>query len=519
MSIHEEDPATVEAFERLMDHHTTNGNGAAPHVDEYAQLTDVGNALRLVRQHGDAIRWVPQWGTWLTWDGRRWRRDVLGTVVEKAKAVARSLWDEVNAAPDAEERKKVVKWALASEGASHIEAMVKLTRSVPGIGVEVDDLDSDPWLLNLATGTVDLRTGRVGAHDRRHLITKLAPVPYDADAECPRWLSFLEQVLPDPDVRGFMQEIVGYSLTGLTTEQVLTFCHGGGANGKSTLLETLLAMMGEYGKVAEPDLLLARDQAHPTGIADLQGARLVVSSEIEHGRRLAEAVVKQLTGSDRIKARFMRADYFEYTPTHKILVAANHKPVIRGTDLAIWRRLRLVPFTVTIDRADQDRHLVERLRSELPGILLWALEGCARWREKGLSEPGAVVVATAGYREEMDLVGGFLSETCVVDPRAWVSAADLYSAYQHWCDDNGERPMSQKLLGGQLVERGFDRRKAGAENRWHWYGVGLLGGPPNPSDPSDPRSLFDAHTHTRGRGTETKGRMGSMGSGSRADLR
>ena len=451
-----------------------------PRPDEVEDLqglhfTDVGNAHRLILAHGTRFRYVPAWATWLVWDGRRWRRDAKGEIVEAAKGVARHLWAEVPTASE-DVRKALARWAGQSESANRIDAMVRLARTAPEVVVEPCDLDADPWAFNVANGTINLRNGRLRPHRQGDLITKLADVEHTELVTCPTWDTFLDQVLPDPEVRAFVQEVVGYSMVAVITEHILVFGYGVGANGKTTMLQTLLGLFGDYGRQAEPDLLLARREAHPTGMADLMGARLVVSTEVDEGRRLAEATVKQLTGADRIKARFMRQDFFEFEPTHTLFLAANHRPVVRGTDHAIWRRLRLLPFNVVIDAEDQDHHLVEKLSAELPGLLAWAVEGCLRWQRTGLSSPTAVMVATEDYRAEMDVLGAYLDESCVVSEVAYVSAADLYRSYVAWCEANGEHALSQRRLGPALVERGFERRSTGR----HAAGTGSASGFWNP---------------------------------------
>ncbi len=476
------------------------------------KLTDVGNAARLVDAYGQDFRYVANWGTWLVWDGRRWKRDGKGKIVEAAKAVARNLWREVASEPDATRRKDLARWAGQSEGANRIDAMVRLARSAPTVAIEPEELDSHPWLLNVANGTLDLefRKGGLRPHRREDLLTKLAPVVHDEDerASCPTWLRFLEQILPDRDVRTFVQDAVGYALVGVTTEHVLFFSYGTGANGKTTWAQTMLALFGDYGRQAEPDLLLANREAHPTGVADLVGARFVVSTEIDDGRRLAEATVKRLTGGDRLKARFMRQDFFEFEPTHTLFLVANHRPIVKGTDHAIWRRLRLIPFTVTIPPEDQDHNLGEKLQSELPGILLWALVGCRRWQTSGLSAPPAVMLATDSYRAEMDVLGSFLEENTVVMEGAYVAAADLYRAYQDWCEANGERVASQRRFGAALTERGFERCQYGPERRWHWFGLGLL----NPRTELNPPFPITDRTRARDRQTGSTGSEGFTGS-------
>jgi putative DNA primase/helicase len=361
--------------------------------------------------------------------------------------------------------------------------MITVASTEPQIPVLVDELDADPWLLAVANGTLNLRTGKLQAPERADLITKASPVRFDPDASRPRFDAFLERILPDPEIRAFMQRCAGYALTGDVSEQVLIILYGPGANGKSTFKEVMLDVLGEHAKPAAPKLLLAtKHDEHPTAIADLYGRRLVVSHEVEDGLRLDEALVKELTGGDRLKARYMRQDYWDFAPTHKLWMACNHKPNIRGTDLGIWRRICLVDFAVTIPEGEQDKHLPAKLATELPGILLWALEGCRAWQEGGLNPPRAVLDSTARYRLESDLLAQFVDERCLKGETYQVRSTDLYADYKAWCIDNGlDHPLSQKAVTRQLDERDYDR----TENRAGqsvWIGIGLEA--PADRDPS-----------------------------------
>src|SRR5919107_5291637 len=266
-------------------------------------------------------------------------------------------------------------------------------------------MDASPDLLNVLNGTIDLRTGELRPHRREDLITKMAPVEYDPNSPVPAWAATLERVLPSPDLRAFFKKLCGYAISGETSEHLLPVLYGTGANGKSTVLSTLLAAAGDYGMQAAPDLLVAKKGAHPTEVADLFGMRLVASIEVEDGRRLAESLVKQLTGGDKVRARRMRQDFWQFEPTHKVFMAVNHKPEVRGTDTAIWRRIRLIPFTETIPPGEQDKKLPEKLRAELFGILAWCVEGCLEWQREGLQAPEEVRRATGQYRSEMDVIG------------------------------------------------------------------------------------------------------------------
>lgn len=432
--------------------------------------TDVGNARRLVRMFGAELRYVSPWKAWLVWDGSRWRRDHSGVVVERAKQVAGELWEEARREAS-DERSKARKWALQSEGAGRIKAMVELASTEPGIPVLPEELDANPWLLNVKNGTLDLRRGVIRPAQPGDLLTKQAAAEYDLEAEAPRWDVFLEQILPDPDVREFMRRWAGYCLTGDVSEHKVVFAHGIGANGKSTLLNTLAHVMGSYASQAAPDLLMRhRDEQHPAGSADLQGARLVLASETGQNRHLDEALLKRLTGGDRVRARQMYGQFFEFEPTHKFVIATNHRPAISGTDHGIWRRIRLVPFTVTIPDEDQDRRLEDKLLAEADGVLVWAAQGCLAWRSEGLSEPFAIQAATAGYRADMDTLGAYISDCCYLVDGVSAQAGQLYAAYERWAEAMGEKVMTAAAFGRALGERGLVKKKSG---KVFWEGIGL----------------------------------------------
>jgi putative DNA primase/helicase len=459
--------------------------------------TDTGNAERLADRHGTNLRYCHPWGKWLVYDGTRWHVDDRGSVVRLAKDAARSIFEEAKEAPSDMKATQLGKWASSSLSESKLRAMISLAQSEPGIPVLPEEMDASPDLLNVLNGTIDLRAGKLREHRREDLITKLAPVEYDPNAAAPMWAQTLERVLPDPEVRAFFKKLCGYALTGDVSEQMLPVLYGTGANGKSTVLNTLLAVLGHYGMQAAPDLLVAKKGSHPTELADLFGMRLVASIEVEDGSRLAESLVKQLTGGDRVKARKMRQDFWEFEPTHKVLMACNHKPQVRGTDNAIWRRIRLVPFTETIPPAEQDKQLPEKLRAEASGILAWAVEGCLEWRREGLQAPEEVRKATAGYRSEMDVLGTFLRDCCELGAEHNIAVKDLYGAYKFWCEENGERPETQRRFGSRLTERGgFERYRGGADGGHRWRGVRLLtfwkSRISRDSDPPDPKGTFDA---------------------------
>jgi putative DNA primase/helicase len=445
-------------------------------------LTDTGNAKRLAARHGHNIRYCWIWGKWLVWAGKRWKLDDSGAVYRLAKETIASIYREAANTADEATRKELARHAMRSESERAIAAMISLARSDPGIPVHPDQLDADGFLLNVLNGTIDLRTGELREHRREDLITKIAPVPYDPHAKAPTWTAFLEHVLPREELREFVQRASGYSATGDTSEQCMLIHHGPGANGKSTFQETVATALGDYALRTPTETLLAkRSGSVPNDVARLKGARFVTASETEEGRRLAESLIKDLTGQDTISARFMRAEWFDFKPTHKLQLSTNHKPEIRGTDNAMWRRIRLVPWGVTIPPAQQDKKLPEKLRSELHGVLEWIVRGCLEWQRLGLDPPDVVKAATEDYRAEMDVLAAFIADRCVVDDAATAPATPLYEAYKQWCEEDGEKSESQRRFGMRLRERGFSDARDPKTRRKVWRGIALL----SDQDPQD----------------------------------
>ncbi len=418
-------------------------------------FTDSGNAERLVQLHGSDLRFVSGWNKWLAFDGRRWREDE-GAAFRAAKATARAIQRAGAELDDEDRRQTVIRFGLRSESKNAISAMVSLARHDSAIAISPQQLDSDPWALNVQNGTIDLRTGKLRQHRREDLITKLAPVVYDAGAECPTWIAFLERAMAsDAEVVSYIQRLFGYALTASVREHLLAFSYGPGANGKSTCLRIGHEMLGDYASPAPRGLLFrSRGDRHPTELATLFGRRYVTCSEIEEGQAFDEALVKDLTGDDLIECRRMREDFWSFVPTHKLFMAGNHKPTVRGDDEGIWRRLRLIPWLVTIPANERDKTLPEKLRAELPGILRWAVEGCLEWQAKGLDEPEAVRRATREYREENDGLGEFFRLHVVFEPEGRASRKELREGYETFCKENGAQPLGAKRFAGRLRERG-----------------------------------------------------------------
>lgn len=430
-------------------------------VNQVQPCTDVGNGRRFADQHRDTVRWCAKWNAWQVYDGRRWARDEKGEVMRLAKKTARSIADEAQSLSNDkdDQRRKLLSWAIASEHHARLKAMVELAKSEDGMTVAPEDFDRDPWLLNTLSGIVDLRTGDLLPHDRTYLLSKLVPIHYDPAARCPTWLAFLHRIMAnDPELIDFLQRAFGYSLTASVRDRVLFLLHGTGANGKSTLTRILLALLGDYALQTPSETLLAsrHDGGIRNDLARLAGARVVAAMESDGGRRLAAALIKQLTGNDKVTARFLFGEYFEFEPTHKIWFSTNHRPSVSDNGDAIWDRMRLIPFDVRIPEGEQDKELLTKLMAELPGILAWAVEGCRLWQGDGLGTPKKVAAATQDYRDTESTFDQFLAEWCVCDdPKARVSFAELRAAYVKWTEDSSDYAMSTKAMATALQERGF----------------------------------------------------------------
>ena len=426
---------------------------------EIENLTDLGNARRFVNQHHKNVRHVRAWKrSWVIWDGTRWSPDETGEVERLAKMTIRSMQKEAALIEDPKIRESLLKHAARSESAARIRSMLELAATEPEIACVPDVFDADPWLLNVENGTIDLRTGEIHPPNRENMITKVAPVIFDPRAKAPRWIQFLRDITGgDEELMEYLQLAVGYSLTGDTREQCLFFCYGTGQNGKSTFLEILREMLGDYAQQADFSTFLVRRGEGPRNdLARMRGMRLVTAVEAPGDRSFDEAVLKQLTGGDTITARRLYEEYFEFVPTHKLFLAANHKPHVSEQTEAFWRRIRLIPFTVYIPPEKRDRLLKEKLKRELSGILNWAIEGCLKWQSQGLIEPAAVKRATQSYREEEDLIGEFILANCELDPEAWTSTAELYQAFTSWWRETRgpvARPPMPRWFGRALGER------------------------------------------------------------------
>jgi putative DNA primase/helicase len=406
--------------------------------------TDHGNAMRLVAQHGQDWRHLSELG-WMRFDGVRWVPDVSNTVMIVSADVAKSIYTEALSVPaeEGDRRKALIHWAVKSESRRSLEAMSQLAQ--PYLADLFALYDSDPGLVAVDNGVLDLETGALRAAKREDRLRLKADVTYDPAATCPRWELFLREIFESPELIAYVQRAAGYSMYGRNDERKLFFAYGGGRNGKSTLLEVLSHILGDYAQAVPAETLMMKhgDGGVPSDVARMVGVRFGATVEVEDGRRLSESLVKRLTGKDKISARFMYKGWFDFVPIIKIWIATNHRPMIVGTDSAIWSRISLIPFTVTIPDDRLDKALKEKLLTERAGILNWMLEGFRAWRACGLAPPSDVTGATDKYRTDMDRVGEFLKERVTFDPAGWVRHTHLYAEYKRWCEAGGYLPLAR----------------------------------------------------------------------------
>lgn len=446
-------------------------------IDDLIRVTrtDEGNALRLVRMHRHDIRWTQS--GWYAWDGQVWIGDPKAklevirrarTVSEEILADAEDLYAKERAEAQPEdvgkkkkktEGDKIHAWGMQSKSLDKITDMIELTKSEPRIYTDSGDLDRNPWRLNCHNGTIDLTNGGLLPYDRRDLMTKIIQTDYiPGGYGCPKWKAFLHDIfLGDEELIRYVQKAVGYSLTGLTSEQSLFILHGDGENGKSKFLKVITELLGPYALSTRPEaFMLKKNDSMPDEIAHTNGVRLVVASEATD-RRLDESLVKQLTGGDRMMARFLYKSSFQFEPKFKLWISGNYKPSIKGTDRGIWRRMRLIPFNYQVPPEKKDLSIEAKLLAELVGVLEWAVKGCLLWQKEGLTVPKAVEAATEAYRQESDPILAFLDEKAHAS-EGYVAKQALYSIYREWAEDRGEVPLPSKKFNDEMRKQGFADR-------------------------------------------------------------
>ncbi len=445
-----------------------------------SNLTDTGNANRFVNLHRHVVRYCYQWKVWLTFNGRHWERS-KDRPIELAKLVCRELYREAAQTEDDAARKALTGWGRASESAARIQALLQLAQSIPGIPITPEELDTDPMLLCCPNGTLDLRTGILRPHSPSDLITRCSPVPYCPEATCPTWENFLSQVfLQDKELIAYIKRLIGYCLTGRTSERCIFVFHGVGRNGKTTFQQVLSALLGpDLGlKLPTESILQRRQGTASNDLAMLRGVRMAWCSEIDDERHLAESRIKEITGDESITARFLYSEFFEFRPVCKIIIATNHRPTVSGTDEGLWDRLRVIPFNFRIPKSQVNQNLRKALHEELPGILRWAVEGCIEWQKSGLAEPDTVLNAVKAYRKENDMIGVFLAERCELGEGLKVHTTKLFQAYVQYSDD---QRLNSQVFNAAIKKRGFEKPRKSSGAFW-WEGVALK---PDNSDVSD----------------------------------
>jgi len=451
-------------------------DGEVPFPDRQLLFTDTRNAERLVALAGDDLRFDFDRGLWRMYRDGVWALDDLDEILLVAKRAVLGMHEELRNASfeDEEQRRKVLAKILAVESTGRLRAMCENARSERPANAAL--WDADPMLLNCRNGTVDLRSGELRAHVQADMLTKQCPTEYDQGADCPRFLAFLTEIMAGDDTLvAFLQRAFGLALIGAVREHVFFVFWGHGGNGKSITLATIQGILGEYARATAHDFLLHHDTPqHLEGLAMLRGVRLVTTIETDENAKLGESLIKALTGDDRITARYLYQPSFEYDPSGTFFLATNHKPTIRDPSNAMWRRVKLIPFTVTISPPPGQ---VERLLEEAPGILAWMVRGCLEWQarsaggESGLGSCAAVDAATREYRAEMDTLAAFFSDRCELGAELMVSSADLYGAFEEWSKKSGEFTWSKRFLGTRLRDRADI--SLGTDKCWH--GVGLRG--------------------------------------------
>jgi putative DNA primase/helicase len=431
-------------------------------AEQAVWATEDALALTFTRRYADDWRYVAAWGKWVVWTGKRWQTEQTLA----AQHLMRQVCREASLKADSHR----IASRLASSGT--VSGLERLARSDRRHAATADEWDSDFWLLNTPGGVVDLKTGRLRPHDRIDRMTKITTAT--PQGNCPIWLNFVHEVTGgDFKLQSYLARVAGYALTGITSEHALFFLYGTGANGKSVFVNALATILGDYATNAAMDTFMeSRADRHPTDMAALRGARFVSSIETEQGKRWAESKLKALTGGDRISARFMRQDFFEFMPQFKLLVAGNHKPAIRNIDEAMKRRLHLIPFTVTIPPERRDKLLQQKLLAEGDGILAWAVRGCLEWQRNGLKPPQRVLEATDEYFEGEDALGRWMEERCFVEKTARALTSDLFADWKEWAEQSGEFAGSIRRFSDLLVTRHFQRCRAHGGGRG-FEGIGL----------------------------------------------
>ena len=438
---------------------------------KYYTYDDTGNAQRFRDANAGLIHYNHVDGCWIYWDGVRWASDENGEIKRRADKMLADMAKDLKEMQDDPAYNAYKKHLSRSRSHRGKEGFIAEARHLEGVPVLPSEMDRAGNAFNVRNCLISLKTGRTAEHDKKYMISKLAPVTYDENARCPRWDRFIEEVTcGDKSLQLYLQRMIGYCMTAYTKEQCMFFLYGNGSNGKSVFVDTIAYMLGEYAASCQPETVMMRDRNNTArgDLARLKGARMVVTSEPNDGCRLDEGIVKQMTGGteNKLTARFLYGREFEFSPEFKIVMSTNYKPVIKGTDNGIWRRVRLIPFTAEFTKENRDPQLTEKLRRELPGILNWAIAGAVGWCKEGL--PPCAIIDEAGqeYRSEMDRVQQFLDDCTERSDSGSTQASTLYKCYRAWCSEQGDRfPISSNKFCSELKRR-YKSRKTSAFNEY-----------------------------------------------------
>ena len=446
-------------------------DGDGPYSTKQLPKTDAFYRDTLIELEGENLLWCDMLGQWLIWDKSRWKFDATRHILKIIDGLVNHFLQLAYRATAPDERTRYLDLAQKCGAQARQKSIAEMLK--PQLPVTVDQLDQQHTLLNVMNGTVDLTTGEILSHSGGHLITKQANASYQPDSDCSRWHTFLNEIMDgNTELIQFLQRAIGYSLFGLVTEHYLFVLHGTGRNGKSTFLDVLMGILGDYAMPSAPDLLMQkRNDTHPTELAELRGMRLVCCIETEQNRSLRESLIKRLTGGDAVKARYLHQDFFSFKPTHTLFLATNRVPEVRGTDTRIWSRLRLIPFEVSFE-GREDRELKNTLVAEADGILSWVVQGAVEWYRHGLTFPDAIIQASQGWREDADLLGRFIDEKCITAELFEVKSSALYGVYKNYCEEVGERSDSANKFAMQMEEKGFEKKKRKDGN--YWLGIKVV---------------------------------------------
>ncbi len=435
------------------------------------KYTDSGNAEAYAETIIGKMVYIPEDKQYFFYAGDRWRPDISGKLVHGFKTWSRKMNLKAFQLKTEETRTALQKHFIKNETHARIKALEALVRTEPGMTKSISEFDTDPGLLNLRNGVLDLYRQDILPHRADFYITKILPIEYRPGAMAPAFTKFIDQVTDgNKELQHYLQKAIGYALTGCTEEQCLFILYGTGANGKSTFIETIKALLSEYAVTIPVEALLSRTNGMASEVVRLRGARLAITGEPERGAKLSEGLIKILTGGDTVTGRGLYKDSEEFTNNAKIMLVTNHLPQIAGTDEGIWRRIRVIPFTITIPEDKRDKKLLQKLKAELPGILNWAVEGCTLWQKEGLESPQVVKQWTDKYREEQDVLRDFLDDCMARDAKSKILCGELYAAYTIWCRNNSEPELARKLFTAAIEARGYPKRKGTAGNLF-FYGI------------------------------------------------